>query len=41
MTRREMIVSATALAQTGMKFLVAVRALVFIGTLSVRETPSA
>ena len=32
-----MIVSATAIAQTGTKVLVAVRVLAFIGTVSVRD----
>jgi hypothetical protein len=37
MTRREIIVSAIATAQTGTVILVAVRVLVFIGTVSVRD----
>jgi len=41
MTRREIIVSATATAQMGTEVLVAVRVLVFIGTLSVRQTTRA
>jgi hypothetical protein len=36
-----MIVSATATAQTGTKFLVAVRVLIFIGTVSLREATRA
>jgi hypothetical protein len=36
-----MIVSATAIAQTGTKVLVAVRVLAFIGTVSLRETTRA
>jgi len=37
MTRREIIVSATATAQTGTRVLVAVRVLAFIRTVSVRD----